>query len=188
MAALLLLLLFCGGSAQAQPEPPAQCTAGDEREVFVGCRSGVMTYPPRTERCAPSPRAPDWYLLGAELGTHELGGTGGDLRLFALPARDFDAQAAERAVEHAIRQARQQASDTAHVARLERLLQRLRQRTVPLAQADAVAGEVTLRAYAQPHSGWDGGLVCDANPTAGACPQVEVPRVRVTLVCLPQSR
>lgn len=180
---LLLPLLFGVGAAHSD----SRCIAGEQRQVLVGCRTGPMTYPPRTEDCAPSPRQADWYLLEAALGTRELGGTGAQLTLSALPAAGFDPQSASRALAQALRDA-QARGDAARAQSLSRLLQEVRQGGVPLQRADAVAARITLRPYAVPHSGWDDLFRCDANPTAGSCPQATVPPIRVTLVCLPQSR
>ena len=177
-------VLCCAGAAQADPP---HCTVGQQRQVLVGCRTGLMSHPPRTEMCMPSPRAADWYLREAALGARELGGTGGEIRLFALRARSFDRQATIDAIARAITDAHDR-GDASRAQSLETLLQQVRQEKVPLAQADAVAGELTLRPYMQPHSGWDNLFACDANPTAGSCAQITVPPVRVTLVCLPQPR
>jgi len=154
------------------------CPLGATRSEIVPCRTGWMTYPPRTERCGISNPHPGWFVL--EVMPIQLGGTGGHVILepMAVTRPPFDRQVTSTRLAKEIVSATAQ-GDIQRAREISSLLVDVLEGRKPVNGADAVTGSITLR-------NWGGGF-CFPGATMSHCPHVNVPTITVSLVCLGQG-
>lgn len=157
----------------------AQCNLGDIQEVTVPCITGWMTFPPRTEECALSPR-PGWVLHHAAIGERSLGGTGGVISIIPTSPISQERRIGIGQVILNEMRASNSTQDNIRTAQLASLLQSIATGAIPLHQSEGVHVSITL--YSTP-----GVPFCSPGATTNHCPHARVLPIMVGLICLPSS-